>query len=205
MIISANEPFITKLAFVVVALIIGVACFVALMAVASVVMPKTAARSRAVVSRWPVQAFLAGLATLGVGGSLAYYFLLHGYIPRLLRVEVVPGMLAAGLALVTLLLTLFVVGATGVVRFIGARLTAHPTEQATPVRQIVVGTLAGVFGSLFPVVGWALVLPGLLATSAGAPIVAWLRYRQLGLLADDEVGMGARRAEFTPRTGAETV
>jgi len=179
MIISANEPFATKLAFVVVALVIGVACFVGLLAVVSVVMPKTAARSKEVVSRWPVQAFLAGLVTFAVGGTLAYYFLTRGYIPRLLRVEVVPGMLGTGLALVTLLLALTVVGATGVVRFLGERLTAHPSVQATPVRQIVVGTLAGVFGAWFPVVGWALVLPGLLMTSAGAAIMAWVRYRQL--------------------------
>jgi hypothetical protein len=179
MIISANEPFATKLAFVVVAIILGVACFVALMALASVVMPKTAARSKAVVSRWPIQAFLVGLVIQAAGGWLAYYFLAHGYIPRLLRVEIVPGMLGAGLGLATALLTLTIAGATGVVRFLGERLTAHPTEQATPVRQIVVGTLAAVFASWFPVVGWVLVLPGLLATAAGAAIVGWVRYRQL--------------------------
>jgi hypothetical protein len=182
MIISANEPFSTKLAFVVVALVIGVACFVGLLAVVSVVMPKTAARSKAVVSRWPVQAFVTGLLMFAIGGTLSYYFLTHGYIPRLLRVEIVPGMLGTGLGLVTLLLSLTVIGATGVVRFLGERLTAHPSVQATPLRQIVVGSLAGVFGSWFPVVGWALVLPGLLMTSAGAAIVAWVRYRQLKLI-----------------------
>jgi hypothetical protein len=175
MIISANEPFITKLAFVVVAIILGVACFVALMAVASVVMPKTAARSKAVVSRWPIQAFLLGLVVEGLGGWLAYYFLTHGYIPRLLRVEIVPGMLGAGLGLATLLLALVVIGATGVVRFLGERLTASPGVPTTPLRQIVVGTLAGVFGSWFPVVGWVFVLPGLLMTSAGAAILALVR------------------------------
>ena len=182
MIISANEPFTTKLAFVVVAIILGVACFVALMAIASVVMPKTAARSKAVVSRWPIQAFLVGLVVQAAGGWLAYYFLAHGYIPRLLRVEIVPGMLGAGLGLATALLALTVAGATGVVRYLGERLTAHPTEKATPLRQIVVGTLAGVFASWFPVVGWVLVLPGLLATAAGAAIVGWVRYRQLKMI-----------------------
>jgi hypothetical protein len=182
MIMSANEPFITKLAFVVVALVLGVACFVALMSVASVVMPKTAARSKAVVSRWPFQAFAVGLLTLGIGGTLASFFLTRGYVPRLLRVEIVPGMLAAGLALLTALLALTVAGATGVVRLLGERLTAHPTIPATPLRQIVVGSLAGVLGSWFPVVGWVLVLPGLLMTSAGAAIVAWVRYRQLKLI-----------------------
>jgi len=179
MIISANEPFITKLAFVVVALVIGVACFVALMAVLSAVMPKTADRSKAVVSRWPVQAFVAGLLTFAIGGSLAYFFLLRGYIPRLLRVEIVPGMLGAGLALVAAILTVTFVGATGVVRFLGERLTAHPTQAATPLRQIVVGTLAAVLGSWFPIVGWLFVLPGVLAVSCGAAIIGWMRYRQL--------------------------
>jgi hypothetical protein len=87
-------------------LIIGVACFVALLALLSVVMPRTADRCKAVVSRWPVQAFAAGLVTFAVGGSLAYFFLTRGYIPRLLRVEVVPGMLGAGLALVAVALAL---------------------------------------------------------------------------------------------------
>jgi hypothetical protein len=179
MIISANEPFITKLAFVVVVLIVGVACFVALLALLSVVMPRTAERAKAVVSRWPGQAFGAGLLAFTVGGSLAYYFLSRGYVPRLLRVEIVPGMFAAGLALVLGLLTLTVIGATGVVRLVGERLTAHPTLPATPLRQVVVGTLAGVFGSWFPIVGWVLVLPGLVMTSCGAAIVGWVRYRQL--------------------------
>lgn len=55
MIIGKDEPFITKLAFVVAALVIGLACFTALMALASVVMPKTAERCKAVVGRWPIQ------------------------------------------------------------------------------------------------------------------------------------------------------
>jgi len=179
MIMSANEPFITKLAFVVVALILGVACFVALMAVLTAVLPKTADRCRAVVSRWPIQALAAGLLTFAVGGSLAYFFLTRGYVPRLLRVEVDPLMLGTGLALVTAILTVTCVGATGVVRVLGERLTAHPTRAATPVRQIVVGTLAAVLGSWFPIVGWLLVLPGVLAVSCGAAIVGWIRYRQL--------------------------
>ncbi|MCX6550949.1 MAG: hypothetical protein NTY02_08090 [Acidobacteria bacterium] len=186
MIISQNEPFITKLAFVVVALILGVMCFVALMAIASVVMPRTAARTKAVVSRWPIQAFLAGLVTFAVGGSLAYYFLINGYIPRLLRVEIVPGMLGAGLALVLGLLTLTVIGATGVVQFVGERLTGHPTPPSTPLRQVVVGTLASVFGSWFPIVGWVIVL---------------LRRRDRGLGAVSSVAgvAGARGARRAPR------
>jgi hypothetical protein len=179
MIISQNEPFITKLAFVVVALAIGVASFVALVALASVVMPRTAERAKAAVSRWPVQTFLCGAVTLAAGAPLAYFFLRRGYIPRLLRVEIVPGMLGAGLALVLGLLTLAVAGATGVVRVVGERLTAHPTLPATPLRQVVVGTLAAVFGSLFPAVGWVLVLPGLLCTACGAVVMGWVRYRRL--------------------------
>jgi hypothetical protein len=179
MILSASEPFLTKLAFVVVALIIGLASFVALMALVSAVMPKTAERCKAVVSRWPLHAFAAGLLTYLVGGALSWYFLSHGYIPRLLRVEVVPGMLGAGLGLVTLLLLLTVVGATGVVRFIGERLTGHPTVQTTPVRQIVTGTLASVLGSWFPFIGWIIALPGLLFVSSGAVIIGWVRARHL--------------------------
>ena len=179
MILSRDEPFLTKLAFVVVALVIGLACFVALMALVSVVMPKTAERCKAVVSRWPFQAFAAGVLTYLVGGGLAWYFLSHGYIPRLLKVEVVPGMLAAGLGLVTLLLALTVAGATGVVRFIGERLTLLPSAPATPVRQIVTGTLASVLGSWFPIIGWLIALPGLLFVSSGALIVAWVRGQRL--------------------------
>lgn len=175
MIIGKDEPFLTKLAFVVVALVIGVVCFAALMALLGAVMPKTAARCRTAVSTWPVQTALAGALTYLVGGGLAWYFLAHGYVPRLLRVELVPHMLIPGLVLVGLLLLLTVVGASGTVRFVGQRLTAGAEPPATPAREIVVGTLASVLGSWFPIVGWGLALPGLVFVSSGAPIVGWVR------------------------------
>jgi hypothetical protein len=179
MLLSKDEPFLTKLAFVVVALIIGLVCFVALMALVSAVMPKTAERCKAVVSRWPLQACAAGVLTYLVGGGLAWYFLSHGYIPRLLRVEIVPGMLGTGLGLVTLLLLLTIIGATGVVRFIGERLTYQATLPVTPVRQIVTGTLASVLGSWFPIIGWLIAMPGLLFVASGAVIIGWVRGRQI--------------------------
>jgi hypothetical protein len=178
MIIGKDEPFITKLAFVVAALVIGLACFTALMALASVVMPKTAERCKAVVGRWPIQAFAAGLLTWAVGGGLAWYFLSHGYIPRLLKVQIVLGMLIPGLALSTLLMCLTVVGATGTVRFIGERLTGTAVP-ATPGRQVVLGTLACVLGSWFPVIGWLIAMPALLCVSMGAFVLRWAKAKQL--------------------------
>jgi hypothetical protein len=181
MIIGKDEPFITKLAFVVVALVIGILCFTALMALASAVMPKTAARCRAVVARWPIQAFAVGLLTYAIGGGLTWYLLSRGYIPRLLKVQIVLPMLVPGLALATLLLLVTVIGAMGAVRLLGERLT-HVPEGATPVtpiRQITTGTLTCVLASLFPVIGWAIVLPALLCVSSGALIVGWIRSRQL--------------------------
>lgn len=177
MIIGKDEPFLTKLAFVVVALIIGVACFTALMALLGAVMPRTAARCRMAVSRWPVQAVLAGALTYLVGGGLAWFFLSRGYVPRLLKVEIVPGMLVPGLAAASVLLLVTVLGAAGTVRAIGERLTAGAVPAATPAREIVVGTLAAALGSGFPVVGWALALPGLLFASSGALIVGIARGR----------------------------
>jgi hypothetical protein len=179
MILSKDEPFLVKLLFVVVALVIGLVCFTALMALASAVMPRTAERCKAVVSHWPIQAFVTGLITWAVGGGLAWYFLSHGYIPRLLKVEVVWGMLGTGLGLVSLLFLLTVTGATGTVRFIGERLTWAPGVAVTPLRQVVVGTLAAVMGSWFPVIGWAVALPGLLCVSSGAAILGWVRAKRL--------------------------
>ncbi len=175
MIIGKDEPFVIKLVFVVVALTIGLLCFAALLALASAVMPRTAARCKAVVERWPFQAFAAGLLTYVVGGGLAWYFLSHGYIPRLLKVQVVMGMLIPGLCLVAVLLLLTVMGATGTVRFVGERLTGS----ATPLRQILTGTLAATLASWFPIVGWVIVLPGLLFVSTGALIIGWVRTKQI--------------------------
>lgn len=175
MIVPKDAPFDTKLAFAVVALVIGIGCFVALMALFSVVMPRTADRCKAVVARWPVQAFLVGLLTYAVGGFAAWFFLARGYVPRLLRVEIVPGMLGAGLALVAALLALTTVGATGVVRFIGDRLTAGPETSVAPIKPIVVGTLAAVLAAFFPIVGWVVVLPGLVFVASGALLLGWIR------------------------------
>ncbi len=175
MIVPKDAPFADKLAFAVVALVIGIACFVALLALLSVVMPRTADRCKAAVARWPVQALLVGLLAWGIGGSAAWFFLARGYVPRLLRVEIVPGMLAAGLTLVTALLALTAVGATGVVRFIGDRLTSVPDRAIAPIKPIVVGTLAAVLAAFFPIVGWVVVLPGLLFVAPGALLLAWIR------------------------------
>jgi hypothetical protein len=181
MIIGKDEPFITKLAFVVVALLIGILCFTALMALASAVMPRTAARCRSAVERWPIQAFAVGLLTYAIGGGLTWYLLSRGYIPRLLKVQIVLPMLIPGLALATLLLLVTVVGAMGTVRLLGERLTQVPDNvtPAPPVRQIVTGTLTCVLASLFPVIGWGLVLPALLCVSSGALVLGWIRGRQL--------------------------
>ncbi|MDO8836669.1 MAG: hypothetical protein Q7V01_13795 [Vicinamibacterales bacterium] len=178
MIIGRDEPFVVKLVFVVVALAIGLMCFAALLALASAVMPKTAARCKTVIGRWPVQALAAGLLTYVVGGGLAWYFLSHGYIPRLLKVQVVMSMLVPGLCLAALLLLLTVIGATGTVRFLGERLTGSGTP-VTPLREILTGTLAATLASWFPIVGWVIVLPGLLFVSTGALIIGWVRTRQL--------------------------
>jgi len=174
MIIGKDEPFITKLAFVVVALAIGVVCFVALMALVSVVMPKTAQRCKTVVGRWPLQAFATGLLAWAVGGGLAWFFVSHGYVPRLLRIQIVLGMLIPGVVISGVLMLLTVVGATGTVRFVGERLTGDSLP-ASPGRQIVIGTLACVLGSWFPVIGWAIATPALLCVSLGALLLSWAR------------------------------
>lgn len=179
MLVPTNEAFIVKFAVGVVVLAIGVVCVLGLMAVACAVMPQTAARCRAAVTRFPIQSLLAGLGIYAVFGSPAWLLLSHGYVPRLLRVEIVPGMLGAGLALVCALLALTVAGATGTVRALGGRLAARGDGQVSLLREVVVGTLAAVLGSLFPIIGWGIVMPGLMLASAGAPLVGWLRRRQL--------------------------
>lgn len=180
MIISKDEPFLTKLIFVVVALVIGFLCFAALMALLHAVFPRTARRCEAAIERWPLQALASGLLVYAIGGTLAWFFLSRGYVPRLLKVEIVPGMLAAGLVVVTALLGLTVAGGSGVVRLVGGRLLDGTTQPVTPLRQVLVGTSATVLASWFPLVGWAVVLPLVLLVSGGALPTAWLRRRHLG-------------------------
>jgi hypothetical protein len=73
---------------------------------------------------------------------------------------------------------LTVVGATGTVRFIGERLTGTAVP-ATPGRQVVLGTLACVLGSWFPVIGWLIAMPALLCVSMGAFVLRWAKAKQL--------------------------
>jgi hypothetical protein len=179
MIVGKDEPFLVKLTFVVVALVIGLACFVALVALLSAVLPKTARRCEVAAARWPVQSLVAGLLVHALALPLAWFLLSRGYVPRLLRVEIVPSMLGLGLLVVTVVLLGTFVGATGLVRLIGVRLADAPGAPATPLRHVVVGTFVAVLSSGFPLVGWAVTLPALLMVSMGALLVGALRWRQI--------------------------
>ncbi len=178
-IVPKDAPFSDRLLFVVVALLIGLACFAGLLALVAAVAPRSTERCRAVLSRWPWATLLSGLVVVGAGGSLAGYLLSLGYVPRLLGVEIDPVPLAAGLALVTALMAIAACGAAGVAAFLGGRLLAPAQEEAAPLRRILVGSLVMVLSSWFPVVGWAIVMPGMILMSCGAPPVAWWRRRQL--------------------------
>jgi hypothetical protein len=179
MIVGKDEPFLAKLAFVVVALVIGLASLVALVALLGAVLPRTARRCEVAAARWPLQSLLAGLLVYALALPLAWVLLSRGYVPRLLRVEIVPHMLALGLLVVTSVLLGTFVGATGLVRLIGVRLAEAPGAPATPLRHVVVGTFVAVLSSGFPLVGWAVTLPALLLASMGALLVGTVRWRQI--------------------------
>ncbi len=149
------------------------ASLAALLLVLTGLLPSISRGSQMALVRFPRRAFLIGLVN---------YLFLGGISLALTQIgEGLTDVIA--LFLLLLLAAVTVLGLTGTVGFLGQRLSELGSRPASPVRQLVWGTLALVLAGVFPVLGWFLLAPTLLLLSFGSAVLAW---RNRKLLWDEE-------------------
>jgi len=159
-----------------IALLFGIAFFVAFMTLMTALLSRTSRRSRAALTRYPWRCLVTGIVGYVAIGGLGYFFYTKAFIVRLLTTDIVYGMLAGGIAVVLIGLIVTFLGAIGAVTYVGQRLGALSNEGLSELEQVVWGTLVGVLACFFPLGGWAIVTPGVLLFSFGAAVLGfWYR------------------------------
>lgn len=113
---------------------------------------------------------------LGLGAAAA---LLVG-IPASLLIGL-PGSLSKllGGSLVTITLALAGIGAAGLVAAMSARLASQVGERLTPLAAFARSAIALELAAILPIIGWFIVLPGILLASLGATALALLKRTSL--------------------------
>lgn len=175
-IVPRQDP-LPKLVYAVTLLVLGVACFIALVVLLSAALPGLRERARETLREHPWRALLVGLVGYLALGSLAALLFSQSYVTYLLRTEFVPGMLAAAISVCAVLLLATLLGATGTVAALADRLRVLDGQDGGGLRRTAWSALTLVLASLFPIVGWLLVLPGAMLLSFGAALLALRRRR----------------------------
>ena len=158
----------SKIEFFVLLLIVILICFIALMTFMAAVLRGPTERSRTMIAAAPFKMLFAGIAAYVVFAGIAAWLYSLAFIKRLLETEIVPGFLAAAIAVTGLPLLFSLYGAPGTFGYVGDRLADLHGGEVSGLRRIALGTLLSVLAALFPLVGWFVVLPALLAISAAA-------------------------------------
>ena len=184
MVISGASPMLmprggpNQIIFDILLLLFLLACFVALMTFVTAVLRSTTEDSKEAIQQTPVLAVLTGLIGYVAMGVLVVWLYSEAFIKRLLETEVVAGFLAATIVATLLPLLLSLLGAPGTFSYIGDRIAALHGGDMSGLRRIVLGTLISALAALFPIIGWFLILPLLMAASFGAFLLArWRRLR----------------------------
>ena len=176
MLMPREDP-VGKIVFAVVVIAIGLACFVSLMTLLAAVMGKTTGRSRDAIESMPLRALLAGIAGYTVLLGAGAWLYSRAVIERLLETEVIPGMYAAATLVTAIPILASLLGAPGTFVYIGDRLAALHGGEVSGLRRLALGTLLSALASMFPLVGWFVVMPTLLAMAFGAFLIGTVRAR----------------------------
>ncbi|HEX9925894.1 MAG TPA: hypothetical protein VGD99_24775 [Anaerolineae bacterium] len=153
---------INGLAVLILIMLIGL-CLGALLAVLAALLPAAGRRSQAALLRSPWRAFFIGLAN---------YLFLGGISLILLNTEVRPLALV-GVIIAAALISITLIGLTGLVTLTGERLAALRSRETSPFSHLVWGTVTVTLAGLLPFIGWFLLAPVLLMVSFGAAVLAW--------------------------------
>lgn len=168
-----------KIVFAIVLLVFFLVCFVALMIFLAAVLRETNERAKSAVHNAPLWTFLTGLAGYAIIGGLAALLYSEAFIVRLLETETAPIFLAAAVIVTALLLLLSLLGAPGVFSYVGDRVAQLRGGEMNGIRRTAVGTLTSLFAAFFPVIGWFLVMPCLLAITFGAGVSSVFRRQSI--------------------------
>ncbi|MGI9234810.1 MAG: hypothetical protein ACR2RD_14345 [Woeseiaceae bacterium] len=157
-----------KIVFFIVLLVLVLVSFVALMTFLAAVFRETNERSKSAMLWAPLRTVLTGLAGYAVLGGIAAWLYSEAFIVRLLETEVVTAFLVPAVIVTALPMLLSLLGAPGVFSYLGDRLAELHGGEMNGLRRTAMGTLTAVFAALFPIIGWFVVTPCLLASSFGA-------------------------------------
>lgn len=157
-----------KIIFIVVLLIVILACFVALITFMAAVLRGINDRSRDAITWTPWRTGFIGIAVYLVFGGLALWLYSQAFIVRLLETEIIWGFLAAAIGVTVVPLLASLLGAPGTFAYVGERIAALHGGEMSGLRRTVLGTIISVLAAFFPLIGWFVVLPVLLVMSCGA-------------------------------------
>ena len=181
-IVSGASPYLMprddpagKIVFVLLFGALVLLCFFALVTLLAAVFRGQTGRAHRAVYEWPLRTMLIGAAGWLVFGAGSAWLYSHAYIERLLETEIRPGYLAAATIAGGIPLVLSLLGAAGLFACLGDRVAALRDKETSELRKLFTGSVVAVFATFFPLVGWFVVLPLLLATALGAGSRSLLR------------------------------
>jgi uncharacterized protein YacL len=174
-IVSGASPYLMpaedpagKIVFAVIFFVIILVCFVALITFMAAVLRGQTERARSAIHDAPIATMAYGIVGWLVFGLAAAWLYSQAFIERLLESEIVPGFLIGAVVVLLVPMCLSLLGAPGLFSCIGDRIAALRGHETSSLRRSVSGTLVSVFAALFPIVGWFLILPLLVASAFGA-------------------------------------
>jgi len=173
MLMPREDP-VGKIVFAVVVLVIGIACFVALVTFLAAVLRERTLCTKHAIERAPLRSLLVGFAGYAVLFVAASWFYSRAFIERLLETEIVPGMLIASATLAGFAALASLLGAPGLFSYVGDRLAVVHGGQVSGIKRLVLATLISVLAMLFPVLGWFVIAPVLLAMSFGGLLAGFI-------------------------------
>ncbi len=181
-IVSGASPYLMpredpagKIVFMVLFGALVLLCFLALVTLLAAVLRSQTGRAHRAVSEGPLQTALVGAAGWLVFGAGAAWLYSRAWIERLLETEIRPGFLLATVVVAGIPLVLSLLGAAGLFTFLGDRLAALRRKETSGIWRLLAGAVVAIFAAFFPIVGWFVVLPLLMATALGAGSRSLLR------------------------------
>jgi len=164
-----------KIVFIVILAIVLIVAFVALVTLLAAVLRGVTKRGRVAVETNPGRTLIHGFVAWAVFGALAAWLYSQAYAERSLETEIVPGYFIAACLAVFIPMLVNLLGAPGLYTHIGRRIAAMRSREMSDLGCVIMGSCVAITAALFPIFGWFLVLPVLLAAEFGCGVRALIR------------------------------